>query len=106
MAGCDVDDVRVELNQPGFRELVREPWLRQYLLEVAEGPVRLARQDAPKDTGRGAAGIHAEAVETPEGWEVDSSWERDEYYMRFQQRGTRYLPANPFMTRAWEEYIR
>ncbi len=100
------DDVRIVIDEQGIKELVREPWLRQYLLEVAEGPVRMARQMAPRRTGLGAASIHAEAVETADGWEVDSSWARDRYYMRFHELGTRNLPAHPFLVPAWEEYIR
>lgn len=100
------DDVRVVPDEKAIAGLAREPWLRQYLMEVADGPVRLAQQMAPKKTGLGAASIRAEAVNTADGWEVDTSWDRDRYYMRFHELGTKFLPARPFLVPAWKDYTK
>ena len=99
------DDVRIVVDEKAIAGLAREPWLRQYLMEVAAGPVRLAQQTAPRRTGALAASIHAEAVDTPDGWEVDTSWDRDAYYGRYIELGTISLPPHPFLVPAWRDYI-
>ena len=95
-------DVRVVVDQKAIAGLAREPWVRQYLMEAVAGPVRLAQQRAPKDTGAGAASIQAEAVSTADGWEVDTSWDRDHYYMKFSELPTANMPPHPFLIPAFE----
>lgn len=97
-------DVRIVPDEKAIAGLAREPWLRQYLMEVAAGPVRLTQQMAPRRTGALAASIHAEAVSTADGWEVDTSWDRDRYYGRFQELGTVNLPAHPFLVPAFDAF--
>ena len=89
--------VRVELNEAGFRDLRRDPGLRDELVAVANRTVVPgAKARAPKRTGYGASTIRAEPLFDDE-WTVRVSWDRSAYYMVFHQFGTRYLPAHPFL---------
>lgn len=90
--------VRVVLNEAGFRELQRDPDLRDEMLRAAnETLVPRARSRAPKDTGHGASTIHAEPFLDGDRWTVRVGWDRSAYYLRFSQFGTRYMPAHPFL---------
>ncbi len=67
--------------------------------------VQGARADAPKRTGAGAASIRSESSLTDTDPGVRVSWERDRYYMRFHEQGTKYLPARPFLVPALDRYL-
>lgn len=62
---------------------------------VAERIVRGAQVRAPKDTGAGAASIHAERRRSGHGWVV--GWDPEHDYMRFHEFGTEDMPARPFL---------
>jgi len=89
---------RVVLNESGFRELQRDPGLRDEMHRIADRTsVPKSQARAPKLTGFGARSIHAEPAFVGDEWTVRVGWSRDAYYMSFHQFGTRYLPARPFM---------
>lgn len=90
--------VRVVLNEAGFRDLQRNPGLRDELLRtVNESYVPGVRSRAPKRTGYGASTIHAEPFLDGDRWTIRVGWDRTAYYLRFSQFGTKYMPAHPFL---------
>jgi HK97 gp10 family phage protein len=95
-------DTRVVLHHHEIEALLGDPEIRMALLEAA-GPVVLdARAGAPKLTGRGAASIRAESVLDGPQQTVHVSWDRDHFYMSFQDLGTSRLPALHFLEDALE----
>lgn len=76
--------------------------VRAGLLEQGERRARVAAGTAPRRTGGGADSIHAEAVLDGRDHAVAVGWDREHYYMIFHERGTRYLPARPFLVPAFE----
>lgn len=91
-----------EINQAGIAELMSSIGMRNALLEAVVPHIALAKQLAPKRTGRGAASIHSEAELVDGEWNVDVSWSRERYYMYFQERGTRYMRPHSFLVPAFE----
>lgn len=61
-----------------------------------------ATEMAPKRTGAGAASIRAEVVEDAGRLTVRVSWDRDHFYMAFQELGTSQQSARPFLRPAAE----
>lgn len=96
------DDVRIVLHQRAIDDLARDPDMRVALLQESEPVVTQARRDAPKFTGRGAMSIHAEPVLDGPEWTVRIGWDRERFYMYFQEAGTRKLPERPFLVPALE----
>lgn len=99
-------DVTIVLHQMAIDDLAKDPGMRAGLLEAAVPVVHRAAAHAPKNTGRGAASIRAEAVLDGPEWTARISWDRDHYYMYFRERGTRQLPARPFLVPTLEELAR
>jgi len=85
-----------------IRNLVTDPGMGDLLLESAAPVVSAARAGAPKRTGAGAASIHPEAVLDGPEWTVHVSWSQARFYMYFHERGTKHLPARPFLVPALE----
>jgi HK97 gp10 family phage protein len=102
----DVADVRVVVHPEGVRELLADPATERYLLDVGRQVANVARVQAPKRSGAGAASIHAESFRAADGWEVRVSWDQEHYYMRFPDLGTRHLPARHFLENALDQYAR
>lgn len=93
-----LNKVRVEIDERGMAEAARSIGIRDALLDIAERDVvRPAQIKAPKRTGFGASTIHAEAQLEATGWEIDTSWSEDAFYMKFHQLGTKYMEADPFL---------
>jgi hypothetical protein len=90
-------DVRVVPDRKAIKALAEIPAIRVAILDAANGLVPGARARAPKDTGAGAASIHAETVFNSGEWTARVSWDREHYYMGFHQLGTVSLPAQPFL---------
>lgn len=99
-----VDFTKLDYNHLAERELLASENFRRAMLEAAGPVVRQAQLYAPKRTGRLAASIHAEPELVDGQWEADVSWERDVYYGRFQEFGTRRMPAHPFLRPAADRY--
>lgn len=93
-----LNKVRVHIDERGMAALGRSLDIRNALLDTAVAEVvRPAQRRAPKRTGFGASTIHAEADLVGSEWEIATSWSPDAFYMRFQQFGTRYMRADPFL---------
>jgi HK97 gp10 family phage protein len=99
-------DVTVVLHHTEIEDLARDPGIRTALLAAAVPVVRGAQAHAPKNTGRGAQSIRAEAVLDGPEWTARISWDRDHYYMYFHERGSSELPARPFLVPTLEELAR
>lgn len=94
-------DVRVVLHPAEIERLKQLPELGRYLVEAAGPGVRRAQAAAPRLTGAGAASIHAEAVLDGPEWTARASWDREHWYMRLHEQGSRYMSARPFLVPAW-----
>lgn len=91
-------DTRVVLHQSEIDGLSADPEIREMLHAAAEQMVvPLAQANAPKRTGAGAASIRSESVLDGPVWVEHISWDQDHFYMYFQDRGTRVLPARTFL---------
>jgi HK97 gp10 family phage protein len=90
-------DVRVRFDEAALADLAQHPAVRAAVLDAANKRVPGIRGRAPKDTGEGAASIHAVSVLDHGEETARISWARENYYMGFHQLGTRSLPAHPFM---------
>lgn len=97
--------VRVIWNPDAELALAHNPALLAELLHAAQPVVEAARAAAPKRTGAGAASIHAEVVSTAGQAEIDISWSRDRFYLKFSELGTRKMPARPFLVPALDRYL-
>lgn len=96
------DNVRVDVDEAAVEAVVRSVDMRDLLLEVAQPIEERVVAGAPKDTGEGAASIRREPVLDGPDWTVRISWDRAHFYMYFHDRGTRRLPARPFLEPALE----
>lgn len=92
-----MEQVLVITKQREIDALLRTPAARDMLLAVARPHATEAAGRAPKDTGAGAASIHAEAVLDDGQWAALVSWDQRRFYMYFHEVGSRSLPARPFL---------
>ena len=77
-------------------QLARIRQLDEHDRAVAERIAQAAAIAAPKDTGAGAASIHAEPdPDEPGAYRV--SWDQEHFYMAYQELGTEHQPARPFL---------
>lgn len=72
------------------------------LRRVGKILARRAAGHAPHDTGAGAASIDVFDDPRVVG-QVDISWDDAHWYMRFQELGTKFVPAQHFLLRALHE---
>lgn len=97
--------VDIVWNPVEFAKLHYDPLLLAQVQHDADPVVAGARADAPKATGAGAASIRSEVDFSHLEPAVAISWDRDHYYMFFHERGTRYMPARPFLVPAVDRYL-
>lgn len=97
------DDVETVWDHSALAGITGDPALMGQLLEIGDQIAAEARSTAPRRTGQGADSIHAEPQPGADP-EVRVSWEREKYYMAFQERGTVRLPARPFLIPAADRY--
>jgi HK97 gp10 family phage protein len=83
----------VKINAAEMRRLLESEGVMGGLERVGEQVAERAASAAPKDTGAGAASIHAERV----GGEVRVGWDNDHWYMLFPEVGTSKMSARPFL---------
>jgi len=95
-------DTRVIVHQGEIDALLHDREIGELLLDAAGPVVTEARAGAPKLSGRGAASIRAESVLDGPNIAVHISWDRDHFYMSFQDIGTSHLPALHFLEDALE----
>ncbi len=91
------DVSRIKINTAELQRLLQDPAIRRALMEQGQKLAHKSRVRAPKLSGAGAASIRPEYVLDGPTPEVRVSWDREHFYMYFHQRGTRTLPAHPFM---------
>lgn len=80
--------------------MMRSGATKDMLYDATAPVVDDAQGRAPKATGAGARGIHQELVLTADEWESLVSWDQDQFYMYWHEKGSRYLPARPFLVPA------
>ena len=91
---------RVEINQAEMDRLLQDPAIGEFADRLADKGARDAASDAPRMSGRGAASIKGRAEFENGRWRIKLGPDRPHGYMRFPERGTRYLRAQRFMERA------
>ena len=94
--------VRVVVNRREVRRLVRHPKVRRRLVADVAKIVATAQALAPKDTGGGAASIHAEGPDSQGAWRIGA--DQEHYYMDLQELGTVDFPPQPFLRPAADRY--
>lgn len=92
--------VDVTVHQDAIDRLLTSSDTRTMLLDASHPIALQAKARAPRATGAGSAGIHTEMVLTGDEWEALTSWEQHEFYMYWHEKGSRYLPARPFLVPA------
>lgn len=90
--------MRVVLSPDAERRVLDLAEVAAAVSAAADAVVSQARRLAPKDTGAGAASIHAE----PTGGGFRVSWDEDHFYMQYSELGSRRQPARPFLRPAAE----
>lgn len=99
--------MRVEWNEREIDRMLGDPVLRDRAEVIAGAVADLARGMAPQRTGAGAASIRATDVMFGDtGWTVKVGADQLHAYMRFPDRGTRFIPAQRFLERAAEQVTR
>ena len=88
---------RYEIDMRGIDELENSEQMRVMLRKVAEAAAEGARRRAPVDTGRLRDSISSED-ETGRAW-----YGTDVDYALFQELGTRYQPAQPYLRPALDD---
>lgn len=84
---------RLVMRRGWENDLLRVAAVDEALHRVADEVAADAADAAPKDTGEGAASIHAEEVAGE--WRV--TWDPEHDYMRYQEFGTEHMAARPFL---------
>jgi hypothetical protein len=92
--------VSVDVHEDAIDHLLAGGDTRRMLLDASNPVVLQAKARAPHNTGAGAAGIHTEVVLDEGEWAALTSWEQQEFYMYWHEKGSRYLPARPFLVPA------
>lgn len=101
-----MDGVSMIVNMGEIYAMTREPWAREEMQRRGEMVANRARAQAPHRTGAGGASIIAEPVIAPlVGWTCDIGWDHRHTYMRYTDRGTKYIRAQYYMERALEQGV-
>lgn len=86
---------------PGWqRAVLADPKVQRDVSERVARVVVDARVRAPKETGAGAASIHAERIVRGGVTSWGVGWEPEFAYMEFHEFGTSKIPARPFLRSA------
>lgn len=105
-----LQSVTVIPNPAGLIELAESEEIRSHIMRIGEEIAADARAHGPhakKRSKHGVETIHAERGHEEGGrWSVDVGWDREKYYLRFPELGTRYQPARPFLVPAVDRYAR
>lgn len=89
----------ISFNERALRQLMATEEVQAYVKAAADLVAANARRRAPKDTGAGAASIHAEK----DGNGQRVSWDEAHSYMEYVELGTRTRRARPFLRPAGVE---
>lgn len=96
--------MRIEWNEGEYERMLQDPALTDYARQVGDAVAQLAREMAPRRTGAGAASLQAEAEFLDGQWEIAVGADQLHAYMRFPDRGTKFMPAQRFMENAAARY--
>lgn len=91
------DDITVVVDEGAVRDWLASDEMGRALVDVSQPGVRAARANAPRLTGSGADSITAEAVLDDDLQSARVAWDRLYFYMYFHERGTKHMPARPFL---------
>jgi HK97 gp10 family phage protein len=91
----------ISFNERALRELLATTEVQDHVRIAANAVASAAKRRAPKDTGAGAASIHAE--KSGNGYLV--SWDQAHAYMEYAELGTRTRRAKPFLRPAGIEVL-
>lgn len=95
--------VRVDIDERAIADLLTDPQVVAAIGEVADRVAGVVAARAPRRTGGGADSIHAEPADDPaDGFRV--SWDRDHFYMSFQNDGTAHQRARHFVEDALAQF--
>ena len=83
-----------QLHQSAIDRLLTSPEVAAAVAQVAGLIADDARQAAPKDSGAGAASIHAEPQDDGS---ARVGWDDEHFYMGFHELGTETQPPRPFL---------
>lgn len=94
------EQVLVTVHHDAIDRLVSSGAVEQFLEDASRPVVQQAKARAPRDTGAGAASIHTEMILSSGEWQALTSWDQDHFYMYWHEKGSRQLPARPFLVPA------
>jgi hypothetical protein len=99
--------MRVQWNANEVDRMLGDPVLRDHAAATGRAVADLAAGMAPRLTGAGAGAIRVQQVELgPTGWGADVGTDQLHAYMRFPDRGTRYIQAQRFLERSADQVTR
>lgn len=98
-----VGGVRLVWDRAQIKALKTDPELVAYVKEVAEGMARRERELAPKRSGAGAASIQARPSRAQGAQDV--GWDKEHYYMGYQELGTVHVERKNFAGQTLATYI-
>lgn len=97
--------MRVVVHESELERLKSDPRVLAGVGGIAHAVALDMRRRAPKKTGAGAESIHSvPAEEASDGFRV--SWDKDHFYMSFQEYGTERMAARPFARPTADEFNR
>jgi HK97 gp10 family phage protein len=99
-------DPVIRWNEAELAAMARQDYIRRALAAYGGQVASTAAGDAPRRSGAGAASIHGQMVPEDGQWTARVSWDRAHFYMRMQNLGTRFLPAQHFLERALDRFAR
>lgn len=97
--------MRLQWNEHEIEKMLRDPVLRSQAMDTAAAVADLARGMAPRDTGAGADSLTGTARydDADDVWALVVGADQLHAYMRFPDRGTRYITAQRFLERAAQQ---
>jgi len=93
-------------NEAELRAVQSAQWVRRGLAIYGKAIAGSARGEAPRRSGAGAGSIHDETVLEGGAWTDRVSWDREHYYMGFQNSGAKHTTALHFIEHAVDRYTR
>lgn len=91
----------ISFNERELRQMLATTEVQDHVRTAANAVAASARRRAPRDTGAGAASIHAEKS----GGSYFVSWDQAHAYMEYVELGTRTRRARPFLRPAGIEVL-
>lgn len=99
-------DPVIRWNEAELAAMARQDYIRRALAAYGGQVASAAAASAPRRTGAGAASIKGRTVLEDSEWTARVSWDTTHFYMRMQDLGTRFLPAQHFLERALDRFAR